>query len=78
MNTEDIFDRLRNGEIISPKDPDAYQMIEASFATKKLLVQMNNATEPEEIFRRSIRHVQWRESKKGLQLIGRRQSVVFA
>ncbi|RZK40031.1 MAG: sugar O-acetyltransferase [Pedobacter sp.] len=49
MNKQDIFTRLRNGEIISPNDPDAYQMMEASFATKKLLVQMNNATEPEEI-----------------------------
>jgi acetyltransferase-like isoleucine patch superfamily enzyme len=49
MNTENIFERLRNGEIISPNDPDAYQMMEASFATKKLLAQMNNATGPEEI-----------------------------
>lgn len=49
MNTKDIFERLRNGEIISPNDPDAYQMMEASFATKRLLVQMNVATEPEEI-----------------------------
>ena len=49
MNTEDIFERLRNGEIISPNDPDAYKMMEASFATKRLLVQMNVATEPEEI-----------------------------
>lgn len=49
MNTGDIFERLRNGEIISPNDPDANQMMEASFATKKLLVQMNNATEPEKI-----------------------------
>ena len=49
MNTTDIFEKLRNGEAISPNDPDAYQMMEASFATKKLLVQMNNATEPDEI-----------------------------
>ncbi|WP_231390109.1 DapH/DapD/GlmU-related protein [Sphingobacterium pedocola] len=49
MNTEDIFERLRKGETVSPNDPDAHQMMEASFATKKLLVQMNNATEPEEI-----------------------------
>ena len=49
MNTKDIFERLRNGEIILPSDPEAYQMMEASFATKKLVVQMNNATEPEEI-----------------------------
>ncbi|WP_443946446.1 DapH/DapD/GlmU-related protein [Pedobacter sp. AW1-32] len=49
MNTEDIFERLRNGGTILPDDPNAYQMMEASFATKKLLYQMNNASEPEEI-----------------------------
>lgn len=49
MQTTDIFERLRNGETISPNDPEAYKMIEASFATKKLLIQMNNATEPNEV-----------------------------
>lgn len=49
MSTTDIFERLRNGEIILPNDPEAYKMREASFATKNLLVQMNNATEPEEM-----------------------------
>ncbi len=49
METQNIFERLRNGETISSNDPEAYQMREASFATKKLLVQMNNATEPDEI-----------------------------
>lgn len=49
MQITDIFERLRNGETISSNDPDAYKMREASFATKKLLVQMNNATEPEAI-----------------------------
>jgi len=47
MQTTDIFERLRNGETISPIDPDSYKMREASFSTKKLLVQMNNATKPE-------------------------------
>lgn len=47
--TTDIFERLRNGETISPKDPQAYQMREASFATKQLLVQMNNSSNPVEI-----------------------------
>lgn len=46
---KNIFERLRNGEIISPNDPNAHQMMEASFATKKLLNKMNNATEPDEI-----------------------------
>ena len=49
METIDIFERLRNGETISPNDPQAYQMREASFATKKLLLQMNNSSNPEEI-----------------------------
>jgi acetyltransferase-like isoleucine patch superfamily enzyme len=42
----DIFQRLRKGEIIAPGDPQAFKMIEASNATKKLLVQMNAAADP--------------------------------
>jgi acetyltransferase-like isoleucine patch superfamily enzyme len=49
MQTTDIFDRLKKGETILPTDPEAYKMREASFATKKLVVKMNNATEPSEI-----------------------------
>lgn len=49
METNDIFERLSKGETIVPNDPEAYRMREASFATKKLLVQMNNSTEPETI-----------------------------
>ena len=49
MSTEKIFERLRNGETISPNDPDAYRMREESFATKKLLVQMNSTPDPDEI-----------------------------
>lgn len=49
MEAQDIFERLRNGEIIYANDVDAYKMREASFATKKLVVQMNKATEPSEI-----------------------------
>ena len=45
----DIFERLRKGETITPNDPQAYRMREASYSTKKLLVQMNNATDPKEI-----------------------------
>jgi acetyltransferase-like isoleucine patch superfamily enzyme len=47
--TENIFSRLKAGETISPKDPQAYKMIEASFVTKKILVQMNNASDPKEV-----------------------------
>ena len=49
MNTEDIFERLRNGETVLPNDPEAYRMREESFATKKLLIQMNNTADPNEI-----------------------------
>jgi acetyltransferase-like isoleucine patch superfamily enzyme len=49
MQTTDIFERLKKGEIILPSDPQAYRMLEESYSTKKLLVQMNNATEPKEI-----------------------------
>lgn len=49
MQTIDIFERLRKGETILPNDPEAYKMREASYNTKKLLVQMNNATDPNEI-----------------------------
>ncbi|MGN7784807.1 DapH/DapD/GlmU-related protein [Niabella sp. 22666] len=48
-NDKDIFQRLRNGETITPDDPNAYQMREASFATKKLLAQMNQSANPGEI-----------------------------
>lgn len=49
MQATDIFERLKNGETILPTDPEAYKMREASYNTKKLLVQMNNATNPNEI-----------------------------
>jgi len=49
QNDRDIFERLRNGETIAPDDPQAYKMWEASYATKKLLVQMNNSADPAEI-----------------------------
>jgi acetyltransferase-like isoleucine patch superfamily enzyme len=45
----DIFERLRAGETILPDDPQAYKMRQASFATKKLLVQMNSSSDPSEI-----------------------------
>ncbi|MGE9310856.1 sugar O-acetyltransferase [Niabella sp. CJ426] len=45
-NGKDIFERLRAGEIILSADPQANRMREASYATKKLLLQMNNASDP--------------------------------
>jgi acetyltransferase-like isoleucine patch superfamily enzyme len=45
----DIFERLRRGETVSSDHPEAYKLGEASFATKKLLVRMNNSSDPAEI-----------------------------
>ena len=45
---KDIFERLRNGETISANDPEAFKLQEASFATKKLLVQLNNSSDAAE------------------------------
>jgi acetyltransferase-like isoleucine patch superfamily enzyme len=47
--TENIFSKLKAGKTISPNDPQAYKLIEASFETKKVLVQMNNSSNPKEI-----------------------------
>ena len=49
MQTTTIFERLKSGETILPNDPDAYLLREASFTTKKVLVQMNNSSDPAEI-----------------------------
>lgn len=48
-NNKDIFERLRNGETILPNDPEAPKLRDASFAIKKLLVQLNNSSDPAEI-----------------------------
>ncbi len=47
--TADIFERLRNGESISSNEPQACQLTKASFATKELLVLMNNTSNPQVI-----------------------------
>ncbi len=49
MADRDIFERLKLGETILPSDPEAYKMREASYCIKKLLMRMNNATDPKEI-----------------------------
>jgi acetyltransferase-like isoleucine patch superfamily enzyme len=49
QHNKDIFERLRNGEAISYNDPEAFKLREASYATKKLLVQLNNSFDPSEI-----------------------------
>ena len=48
-SNKDIFERLRNGETISSNDPQAHEMRAASYATKKLLVQLNSSANPAEI-----------------------------
>jgi acetyltransferase-like isoleucine patch superfamily enzyme len=48
-HTKDVFSRLRSGETITPDDPERYKLVEAAFAVKKLLVQLNNSSDPAEI-----------------------------
>ncbi|WP_132055684.1 sugar O-acetyltransferase [Pseudocnuella soli] len=49
QQNKDIFEQLRNGETVSANNPEAYRLREASFATKKLLVQLNNSADPAEV-----------------------------
>lgn len=49
MKTKSIFERLRDGETIHANDPEGFKLRDASFVTKKLLVQMNNSSNPTEI-----------------------------
>src|SRR5215203_7069687 len=46
---KDIFERLRSGETISSTDPEAFKLRDASFATKGLLFQLNNSSDPAEM-----------------------------
>ena len=41
-HSKDIFEQLRDGVTLQSGDPEAYKLREASYATKKLLVQLNN------------------------------------
>ncbi|MFB9211143.1 sugar O-acetyltransferase [Echinicola jeungdonensis] len=49
MEANTIFQRLLKGEAISPNDPEAYKLREASYSTKNLLLQMNSTSNPSEI-----------------------------
>jgi acetyltransferase-like isoleucine patch superfamily enzyme len=49
QHNKDIFERLLDGETIPANDPEAFQLRQASFATKSLLVLLNNSTNPAEI-----------------------------
>ncbi|MBK8506588.1 MAG: sugar O-acetyltransferase [Saprospiraceae bacterium] len=48
-HSKDIFDQLRNGDTIAANNPEAYKLRDASYASKQLLVQMNNSSDPSEI-----------------------------
>src|SRR5688500_5355621 len=45
----DIFQRLLQGEAVSFNDPGYFRIIKACNDTRKLLVKLNAASEPEEI-----------------------------
>lgn len=47
----DIFERLSTGETILPNDPQMHRLRGESFAVKKLLIEMNNSSDPEEVTR---------------------------
>jgi len=45
----EIFERLLKGETATPQDPQIHRLQEPSYATKQLLVNMNNSSNPSEI-----------------------------
>jgi acetyltransferase-like isoleucine patch superfamily enzyme len=47
----DVFTRLRRGETIPADDPEYPKLRDASFATRKLLLQLNQTSDPEEMRR---------------------------
>jgi acetyltransferase-like isoleucine patch superfamily enzyme len=47
--TTDIFTRLRDGQTVPFNDPEYHKLRDVSFATRKLLLQLNQSTDPEEM-----------------------------
>lgn len=47
--TTDIFARLRKGETVPFNDPEYHKLRDVSFATRKLLLQLNQSADPEEM-----------------------------
>jgi hypothetical protein len=47
--TTDIFTRLRNGETVPFNDPEYHKLRDVSFATRKLLLRLNQSADPEEM-----------------------------
>lgn len=49
MDGNDIFERLRAGEVMDATDPQAYKLREESYKTKELLLKLNSTADPAEI-----------------------------
>src|SRR5829696_3674514 len=47
--TIDIFTRLRNGETVPFNDPEYHKLRDVAFVTRKLLLQLNQTADPEEM-----------------------------
>lgn len=47
--TTDIFERLRNGDTIPFDDPEYLRLRDAAFATRRLLLRLNQSADPEEM-----------------------------
>lgn len=50
-NQNDIFEQLRAQQPILPDNPEAYKLLEASYATIKLINQLNQSSDPVQIRR---------------------------
>ena len=49
QRTTDIFTRLRNGETVRFDDPEYHKLRDVAFATRKLLLQLNQSADPQEM-----------------------------
>lgn len=49
MQPSNIFERLRNGDTIPFDDSEYHLLRDAAFATRKLLLQLNQSSDPEEM-----------------------------
>lgn len=49
MKALTVFNRLKNGEVISPDDPEMQGLMEEVFRTKALLLKMNQAVDAAEV-----------------------------
>jgi acetyltransferase-like isoleucine patch superfamily enzyme len=49
MTPSDIFERLRKGETIASHDAEYEKLRDASFATRKLLLQLNQSDDPQQM-----------------------------